>query len=88
MQVGIREFKARLSEFLDLVERGEVITVTDRGRPKARVTAVAEETPEETLARGRREGWIRPAAGRHPTRWETFPARRRVEEILAEDRGP
>ena len=33
--VGVRELKQRLSEYLDRAERGEVLRVTDRGRPKA-----------------------------------------------------
>ena len=35
MEVGIRELKQHLSEYLDRAERGEVVTVTDRGVPKA-----------------------------------------------------
>jgi prevent-host-death family protein len=35
MDVGVRELKRRLSELLDLAERGELVRVTDRGRPKA-----------------------------------------------------
>ncbi len=35
MDVGLRELKERLSELLDRASRGEVIRVTDRGRPKA-----------------------------------------------------
>jgi prevent-host-death family protein len=32
MDVGIRELKQHLSEYVDRVERGEVIRITDRGR--------------------------------------------------------
>ncbi len=35
MDVGVRELKQRLSAYLDRAERGEIIRVTDRGRPKA-----------------------------------------------------
>jgi prevent-host-death family protein len=38
MDVGIRELKAKLSEVLDRAERGEIVTVTDRGRPKVLIT--------------------------------------------------
>jgi len=31
----VRELKQKLSEYLDRAERGEVLRVTDRGRPKA-----------------------------------------------------
>ena len=33
--VGVRELKQRLSEYLDRAERGELVRVTERGRPKA-----------------------------------------------------
>lgn len=33
--VGVRELRQRASELLRLVERGETIEVTDRGRPVA-----------------------------------------------------
>jgi prevent-host-death family protein len=35
MEVGIRELKRRLSDYVDQASRGEIIQVTDRGRPKA-----------------------------------------------------
>ena len=35
MDVGIRELKAKLSEYLERAAQGERIRVTDRGRPKA-----------------------------------------------------
>jgi prevent-host-death family protein len=38
--VGVRELKARLSEFLWRVEAGQRLTVTDRGRPVALLTPV------------------------------------------------
>lgn len=34
-QVGVRDLKNRLSEYLRRVDHGEVILVTDRGRPVA-----------------------------------------------------
>lgn len=36
-QVGVRELKNRLSEYLRRVDHGEVILVTDRGRPVAEI---------------------------------------------------
>ncbi|MGE3329224.1 MAG: type II toxin-antitoxin system Phd/YefM family antitoxin, partial [Acidimicrobiia bacterium] len=35
MNVGVRELKQGLSEYLDRVAGGEILTVTDRGTPKA-----------------------------------------------------
>jgi prevent-host-death family protein len=36
--VGIRELRQRASELLRLVERGETVEITDRGRPVALLT--------------------------------------------------
>jgi prevent-host-death family protein len=41
---SIAELKARLSEYLAAVRAGEEVIVTDRGRPIARLTALAGET--------------------------------------------
>jgi prevent-host-death family protein len=84
MDVGVRELKQRLSEYLDRAERGEVIRVTDRGVPKAVITQI--------LATGRLEegiaaGWIRPAnqARLQPVR-RVRPIRP-IRDVLAEDRS-
>lgn len=41
--VGVRELKNQLSRYLDRVKAGEEITVTEHGRPIARLTAVAPD---------------------------------------------
>lgn len=41
IQVGIRDAKARLSTLVRGVRRGDVVTITDRGRPVARMVPVA-----------------------------------------------
>ena len=41
-RVKIAELKDHLSEHLRAVERGEVVTVTDRDRPIARIVPIAE----------------------------------------------
>ncbi len=84
MDVGIRELKARLSEYLGRVSAGEVITVTDRGRPVARIVGL---TAGSAVDRGIDEGWIEPA---HRTRLEPtvrFSSPTGVLEVLDEDRG-
>lgn len=40
MDIGIRDLKARLSEHLDRVAHGEVITVTSRGRRVAQIVPI------------------------------------------------
>lgn len=39
--VSIAELKARLSQYLSAVRRGEILTVTDRGVPVAEIVPVA-----------------------------------------------
>ena len=82
--VGIRELKQHLSEYLDRAERGELVRVTDRGRPKALLGPLPGRARVED---GIAEGWIRPGSGT-PLR----PVRRAksamsIAEALAQDRG-
>jgi prevent-host-death family protein len=83
MDVGVRELKQRLSEYLDRAARGEVIRITDRGRPKALLTGIRQE---QSVARGIREGWLRPGEDVEPARIQRVRARRRALELLREDR--
>jgi prevent-host-death family protein len=48
-QVGIRELRQRASELLRLVERGETVEITDRGRPVALLTPLPGGSPLEQL---------------------------------------
>jgi prevent-host-death family protein len=57
--VGVRELRQRASELLRLVERGETVEITDRGRPVARLTPLPEGTPLEYM---RASGEIDPAS--------------------------
>ena len=82
--VGIRELKQHLSEYLDRAEQGEVLRVTDRGRPKAVLGPIPGRARIED---GIRAGWIKPG-----TEASLGPATRskasgRVLDALAEDRG-
>ena len=85
MDVGVRELKQHLSEYLRQVERGETIRITDRGRPKAVLMAVGGDDP---LGRGIDEGWITApsrAGGLRP--WQPSPGEGRVLDVLADDRA-
>lgn len=85
MNVGIRELKQHLSEYLRRVADGEVIQVTDRGVP---VALISPATRPDPLARGVEEGWIRPPVTRRPLGpGARFPAERRTLDVLREDRG-
>jgi prevent-host-death family protein len=82
--VGIRELKQRLSEYLDRAERGETLRVTDRGRPKAVLGPVPGRARIED---GIRNGWITPGTGAPLGPVQRSKASRRVLVVLAEDRG-
>lgn len=86
MDVGIRELKAKLSEYLDRAERGELIRVTERGRPKALIAPIPSD--RSRIEQGIAEGWIRPGNGKRlqPIK-RRFKATRSIQEMLDEDRG-
>lgn len=88
MEVGVRELKKHLSEFLDRAAAGEVVIVTDRGHPKARLGPL---TADQRLAQGIREGWITPAKSPPgplpPPVPLRQPPRMTVQELMDEDRG-
>ncbi len=83
MEVGVRELKAKLSEYLAAAQAGEDVVVTERGRPIVRLVALAEAT----LDRGIAEGWIEPARQRHLSPPLKLRAERSVLDSLDEDRG-
>lgn len=58
--IGIRELHQRTSEYLRLVEAGETVEITDRGRPVALITPLRNESPLDRL---RRQGRLSPAQG-------------------------
>jgi prevent-host-death family protein len=47
--IGIRELRQRASECLRLVRRGEIIQVTDRGRPVATLVPIRPKSAIERL---------------------------------------
>lgn len=82
--VGVRELKQHLSEYLDRAERGELVRVTDRGRPKALLGPLpGRARVEEGIA----AGWITPASGGRLGRARRWHGRASALEALAEDRG-
>lgn len=58
VSVGVRELRQRASSLLRLVESGETVEVTDRGRPVALLTPIPEGSP---LERMRAAGDVEPA---------------------------
>ncbi len=49
VEVGIRELRSRLSDYLDRVKAGEEVVVTERGRPIVRMHAVGVPSRYEQL---------------------------------------
>ena len=70
VEVGVRELRENLADWLDRAAAGEEILVTDRGAPKAVITAA-----ESGWDRMVREGRITPATGPRtplppPMKWD------------------
>ncbi|HLG08289.1 MAG TPA: type II toxin-antitoxin system prevent-host-death family antitoxin [Gaiellaceae bacterium] len=84
--VGIRELKARLSEYLDRAAAGETIVVTDRGRAKAEIRPLSADARIEQLVR---EGRVTPPrrAGLPSVALLGLEGKRTIAEVLDEDRG-
>ena len=87
MEIGIREVKARLSEYVSRVAAGETITVTDRGQPRAMLVPIESA---DRVDRGIQEGWITRRSTRQPGAAKPHTpsaGTARSEEIIADDRG-
>ena len=83
MDVGVRELKQHLSEYLERAARGETIRVTDRGQPKAILGPVPGHG---RLALGIAEGWIRGAEESEPVAVPRAQGGRSIAEVIGEDR--
>jgi prevent-host-death family protein len=64
--VGIRALQQTASKVVARVEAGETLTITDRGRPVARLVPIADSPIEQLLA----DGAARPAR----VTWAEVPA--------------
>jgi prevent-host-death family protein len=84
VEVGIRELKAHLSAYLERAARGEVVRVTDRGRPKAVLGPVLGPSRVED---GIRSGWITPGSGAALAPVHRVASPGRILDAIAEDRG-
>lgn len=84
IEVGIREFKSHLSAYLERAARGEVVRVTDRGRPKAVLGPVLGPSRVED---GIRSGWITPGSGAALAPVDRMASPGHILEAIAEDRG-
>jgi prevent-host-death family protein len=84
MDVGVRELKAKLSEYLRRAEQGDVIVVTERGRAKAVLGPVPGRAQ---LERGIAEGWVAAPTRRGLARVRRQRSAQRVLDVLGEDRS-
>jgi prevent-host-death family protein len=82
--VGVRELKQHLSEYLDRAERGELVRVTDRGRPKALLGPLPGRARVE---QGVAQGWITPASASGLGDVRRWRSSGRVLDALADDRA-
>ncbi|MCB0829081.1 MAG: type II toxin-antitoxin system prevent-host-death family antitoxin [Solirubrobacterales bacterium] len=74
--MGIAEFKAKLSKYIERAQQGEEVVVTDRGRPVVTVNQIPDLSSEiEELVRA---GIVTPPKGTLP---DDFFTRERPPEI-------
>lgn len=62
VEVGIRDLKSQFSKYIDRVQKGDEIIVTEHGKPVARISPVSES--KLILERLIAEGKARPALTR------------------------
>lgn len=91
--VGIRELKAKLSQYLQTVRRGERLQITDRGAPIAEIVPPGwsmEPDIPAALAQLARAGKVRLATQPRSKRVPRFPRLvppGTAQRLLDEDRG-
>ncbi|MHA6626020.1 type II toxin-antitoxin system Phd/YefM family antitoxin [Pseudonocardia sichuanensis] len=83
MEIGIRELRDGLSRHLAEVRRGATVTVTDHGRPIARIVPVERLSRLEQL---RAEGRVRPAARRRRPAPDPVESSGSVSDLLDDQR--
>ena len=85
--VGVRDLRDHLSAYLERVKAGETISVTEHGRPIARL--VRDEPPSARLLELAAQGQVTLATKRF-TRWEDIPRvpyDGSIQELMDEIRG-
>lgn len=84
MDVGVRELKKHLSEYVERAARGEMLRVTVRGKPVAHLGPLPGRM---RLEEGIKEGWITPGQDHEPIEFSPESSAMSVNEVLGEDRG-
>ena len=86
MDVGIRELRNQLSKWVARVRAGEELTITDRGKPVARLVPADGESKFDRLVR---EGVITPARSKKRTIAKPIDVPGvRLSDLIDEGRGP
>jgi prevent-host-death family protein len=83
MDVGVRELRDGLSRHLASVREGHTITVTDHGRPVARIVPVGAPSKLEQLIA---EGRVTPARSRRQPLPEPVKTAGMVSDLIDEQR--
>jgi prevent-host-death family protein len=78
-EVSVREARAEIARLLEAAEAGEDVIITRRGRPVARLVAVAAESAPQVAFTSRRELRKSLPASEHPSS--------RLIREMREDRG-
>ena len=85
IEVGVRDLKNNLSRYLDQVEAGVEVVVTDRGRPIARLSGI-DSVPSDKLATLIEAGLVRPPTSKVRRRPAPLRSDGSVSELVAEQR--
>lgn len=83
MDIGVRELRDGLSRHLASVREGHTITVTDHGRPVARIVPVNRPTKLEQLIAA---GKVTPAVRRKGAPPKPIETEGRVSDLIAQQR--
>ena len=85
IEVGVRDLKNNLSRYLDQVEAGVEVVVTDRGRPIARLSGI-DDVARDKLATMIEAGLVRPPTSKVRRRPAPLRSDGAVSELVAEQR--
>ena len=87
VEVGVRELRASLSSWLDRVQAGDEVIVTDRGKPVARLAPItARGRREQLIAEGRLTPARKPRTPIDRSTLPKLPAGVSLTDILIEER--
>ncbi len=86
MDVGVKELRDHLRQWLEAVQRGEEITVTERGKPVARLVRASGPSAYERLVA---QGVITPAKRpkRPSSSYPQVMVKGSLSDIVLEQRG-